>query len=800
MKIARVVKNGQNQIIKEQTIKEHLLNVSFYCKEMANRINLEKTAYLIGILHDMGKLNTEFQEYIKSQSKEEVEEKINSKIDHAVFGAKYIYETCTNNQIEQITSQIISLVICYHHGGLPDSVEGTNEIPLLKRIKKVSNNLSKKIFLEFEEMFKEINFINLFKESSQEIKKFLKNISSNNKNAESIYFAIHLLIKTLYSILIDSDWLDSYLFASESIYESPKTLKDDIDFYLNNLKNKYDDFKAIKVISKLQQTVFDTRNKIYEDCVDFAKHETGIYTLTVPTGGGKTISSLNFALNHAKIHNKDRIFYIEPYTSIIEQNAEVIRNALLCVDNLLEYHSNVIQEDNEDSKLLSSRWDYQFIFTTIVQFLNTIYASPSQDIRRFQSLINSIIIFDEVQSLPIHCISLFNSAINYLSKCLNCTIVLCTATQPILDKVQKPIYLSSNSEIIKDVKGSFDKLKRVDVVDKTKPSGYTYEEGIDFLLDLKQNNKNVLMIVNTVKTAEELFYLLKNFQHNSKIFYLCSNLCPIHRKKVIQNLKKSIENGESVICISTQVIECGVDISFSTVIRSIAGLDSIAQASGRCNRHGEKNIAETYIINFNDDLENTSKILGIDIGKKKTKNMLDFYKNDSNAYDNSLLSTKAISKYFLQFVKESKIEKELDYYLPKEDTTIYKLLSINNKHSVYKDNTGKNYPLFFSFQFKTARGNFKVIEDNTKSVVVPYGRGKEIIASLTSSLDLADKVSLLKKAQHYLVNIYENKFNDLKIRGGIVPCEIEGVYLLKDGFYNKDIGIILDKYMTLEIL
>ena len=655
-------------------------------------------------------------------------------------------------------------------------------------------------------MFSNIDIKELFAAATKEITEYINDFIKNINDKKSKFFAIQMLIKVLYSIIVDSDWLDSYLFTTKTTYEDADTLDKYIDDYILNIEKQSAKFKKLKAKNSLQQKVYDVRNQIADDCFRFSQNKTGVYTLTVPTGGGKTNSSFIFALNHAKKYNKDRIIYVAPYTSIIEQNASDIRDILKCGEKLLEYHSNIISEktnnkeayeDEDYIKTLSSRWDYPIIFTTIVQFLNTIFARPSQDIRKLQSVINSVIIIDEAQSVPIHCTTLFNEAVNFLSQYLNCTVILCTATQPVLHELKTPIKLSKDNEIIKNVDDVYETLKRVEVIDKTIPGGYSYETAIKLLFKLKENNENVLMVVNTIKVAEELFKLVKDSNSDSKLFYLSSNICPKHRKKLIDDIKEALNNNESVICISTQVIECGVDISFNTVIRSLAGLDSIAQASGRCNRHGEKTISETYVINIQDDLEKTQRILNIDVGKKKTRKILELYKQNSKNFDNSLLSTKSIYYYFKNFVCEQGIEKEFDYYLKKEDTSIYELLSFNNKILNYQDNKTEKFPLSFCFQFKTARKNFKVIPDNTKTIIVPYKEAREIILDLTSSIDLDKKFKLLKETQNYVVNIYEHKYIKLCEAEAFLPSEIEGVYLLKDEFYDSDLGIIMEKNMKL---
>ena len=484
MKIARKSKDG-----KTQSVKCHLLNVANLSRNRGTLLNLGNVTFLAGLLHDMGKLSDDFQLYINSDNE--------AKVDHGMYGAKYIYDMIPSEEssdvFDKITAEIISLIICYHHGGLPNSVDDHFNIPLLKRICKNKFNDYLSVKKEFECLFEEFDISELFSKAVIEIKNYLIKFNKDYKTAQSYYFAKHLLIKILYSILIDSDWLDSFKFGLVKDVLVEDSIQNYLISYIKNLNIKMESFKESKANSAFQQLVFNKRNEIALDCYNFANNKTGIYTLTVPTGGGKTLSSLNFALNHAKINNKTKIIYVAPYTSILEQNAKVVRETLKCNNELLEFHSNVIEEiktndeyeDEEHVKVLSSRWEHPIIFTTVVQFLNIFFSSSSQDLRKLQSLMNSVIIFDEAQSVPIHCSTLFNEVCNYLSRYLNCTIVLCTATQPLLHKLEKPIQLSNNNEIVSDVNDAYSALKRVEVIDKTIKGGYSSQEAVDFILKVK---------------------------------------------------------------------------------------------------------------------------------------------------------------------------------------------------------------------------------------------------------------------------------------------------------------------------
>lgn len=248
------------------------------------------------------------------------------------------------------------------------------------------------------------------------------------------------------------------------------------------------------------------RSEISLSCKEFAVNKPGIYQLLVPTGGGKTLSSLRYAMEHAKHYEKDRIFYIIPFTTIIDQNSKEIKTFLGREDIILEHHSNlVIDNDNEEHKLLTERWDSLIILTTMVQFLNTLFCSGTQSVRRMHNLANSIIIFDEIQAIPIKCINMFNYAINFLSKICNATIILCSATQPLLSGTERPILLEENAQIIKDANDKFKDFKRVRIKPKIRVEGYSCQALKEFIYEITSDTESVLVILNTKNAAKELF-------------------------------------------------------------------------------------------------------------------------------------------------------------------------------------------------------------------------------------------------------------------------------------------------------
>ena len=795
-----------------QSVEDHLRKVSYYCKDYGKSIGIEKLSELAGLLHDMGKLSDEFQEYIRLAIEQEENGTLvqwqktpHQTVDHGKAGGLYIFRKYHNiNNVAKITSEILAMVVCYHHGGLHDYIAFDCKTPLLERFERGAQDRSYRQATErfLEQVADETYIENMFFEACKEIEVLSKKIKQNNLPYP---FSIHLLIKQLYSILIDADRYDTYLFMDNKQDEPSLDTKALWAQYSELMNEKILKFKEIETKTPLEEKIKQLRLEISDACAGFYNRETGIYTLTVPTGGGKTLSSLRFALRHAHEKDKKKIIYVLPFTTIIEQNAQEVRNVLKCDEYLLEHHSNVIHDNKDESesnyKILTQRWDSPIIFTTMVQFLNTIYAGGTQELRRMHNLSDSILIFDEIQAIPIKCISLFNSAINYLSKICNSTVILCSATQPNLSETQIPIIKNNDGEMIPDLSEKFREFKRMEVKDERIDRGYSYERLGDFIYSLKESLSSILIVLNTKSCAEKAYEELKkrNEKKEHKIFYLSTNLCPAHRKKIIKVIKRFLRRKRSVICVSTQLIEAGIDISFEGVARHLAGLDSVAQATGRGNRHGEGNIKISYIINLCD--EKLGNLKEIELGEKHTAEVLNEYRKNAAEFEDDLLSPAAIKRYYRYYYADPSIEGLMDYPVKIKEhnvnTDIYKMLAgaIPNKIA-YKRKLGRECELSLNYMFETAGKNFKVIDDLTTSVLVPYGKGKKIVADLFSSKSFEEKLKNLKLVQQYSVNLYKDQTDKLIREKAFELSEIPGIYVLKDGYYDKKLGVVTEKQMS----
>jgi len=789
--------------LEEQSVKTHLYNVSKMAMEYGAKVSLAATGELIGILHDMGKETKAFDSYIHYCSLNPNDKSLRGTINHSTAGAKFIYDTFynTTDPYQKLTSQLISLAICSHHGGLIDCLDMDGMDIFISKMKTDKEIFYGEALSKFiVECFQIVQIKDLFEKSRQEIKAILIKISKLDSSANVGLFAAGMLEKYLFSCVIDADRYDTYTFMEG---REPKESIDRLTLWnelAEILENKLKSFPKESKIDLL-------REEISLSCKNFAKNKPGIYQLSVPTGGGKTLSSLRYALAHAKEFNKDRIFYIIPFTTIIDQNAKEIKDILGHNDIILEHHSNLVLDNaQEDYKLLTERWDSPIILTTMVQFLDTLFSGGTQGVRRMHNLANSIIIFDEIQAIPIKCINMFNSAINFLSEICNATIILCTATQPLLSTTERPLKLSENANIIPNMQQKFEQFKRVNLVDKMIMGGYSTFLLKNFIIDKMSQVQSILVILNTKNAAKEIFnelklandILPKEQQYN--ICHLSTNMCPSHRIKILKDIKAKLGN-QRVICVSTQLIEAGVNISFGCVVRSLSGLDSIAQAAGRCNRHGEDTCREVYVVNV--ESENVSKLVDIKEGQECTKRVLNEFKENPNIFDNDLLSPKVMERYYQYYFHNRKSEMNYTLTKPHSDKSMYDLLSVNSEGSnAFKGRNGLKSDLMLNQAFKTAGNNFEVIDQNTTGVIVPYGEGNNLITLINGACNLSELKQYLKKAQQYSINLFQTDRKKLEDMGGIIGLKNNSILAIRAEFYRDDVGVVFEgqtmKFLTTE--
>ncbi|AFI86062.2 CRISPR-associated helicase/endonuclease Cas3 [Aggregatibacter actinomycetemcomitans] len=796
-----------------QLLIDHLFETSSIAGQLASKLNLSLAGELLGLLHDFGKYSLSFQDYIKAATgiDPNADDYVlpgGRKIDHSTAGAQWVYRALRKYGVAQgigeLFGQMLGLCIASHHGeGLIDCLDESGNAVWKKRFEKedelthlaeCSRNADAQVLQRAQTLAGE----ELVRELLNAVKPILSDKTIPQKKQE---FYLGCLTRFLFSCLIDADRINSSDFEKAHQKDVRRLVeKPDWQDAIEKLENHLAQFAIRYPIDQIRRNISD-------DCLKRAVDFQGVYTLTVPTGGGKTLASLRYALHHAKKHDLDRIIYIIPYTSIIDQNAAAVRE-ILGEDWVLEHHSNLEPEQQSwQDKLLSENWDKPIVFTTMVQFLDAWFGGGTRGARHIHPMTNSVLIFDEIQTLPVKCVHLFCNVLNWLTQFGKSTAILCTATQPLLgeaglnhfpenerEKIIRRglIKLPENAEIMgdhQDLDNLFNALSRVEIQFKEKAGGWTAEDAGEFLLEQFQTTQSCLFIVNTKKWAQQLYqYCEQQNVPPEALFHLSTHQCAAHRKAIFERIKGRLKNGEPVICISTQLIEAGVDISMKCVIRALGGLDSIAQAAGRCNRHGEKDSkGQVYVLNLQEP--DFQKVLpDIQEGKSNAGHVFrDFAGQD-------ILQPAAMQRYFQYYFYNR--SGEMIYPVKNSATgSLFDWLSDNQNNPYGNKNNKKTkaFPLLMQ-SFKSAGRAFHVIDAPTRAVIVPYGEGKALIGKLCGEWNPAEMRRALQKSQRYSVNVFPNVWDKLQKDQAVhETIEGSGIYYLNERYYNDAFGLSLDE-------
>lgn len=548
----------------------HLNKVAWLCGEFAAEMfppsspdaeAARQWGQLAGHWHDLGKFSLDFQERLRGER---------DKANHSSAGAVHAY-----TQLRGV-GQLFAFLIAGHHAGLTDWV-GQDRASLFRRLhdKKLPNWQDNA----------PADLLDL---------KPLKRIGKlNPKNGQSIA----LFTRLLFSCLVDADYIATEAFMdSKQEQRRPKWPSNILTQMEESLENKNRSFGTPTTLINIQRAL------VRKDCLDGAALSPGLFTLTVPTGGGKTLSSLAFALRHAITHGLRRVIYVIPYTSIIEQNTDEFRAVFsklisdlpieLRESLVLEHHTNFESAHDDQNerpvcRLVSENWDAPLVVTTSVQFFESLYANKTSRSRKLHNIARSVIILDEAQNLPINLLSPCLDALRNLESVAACSIVFCTATQPAIGKRPRNedpfnrigLHLPKEREIIRDVPTLFHSLQRVSTPSTVEPLSD------EALVDQLQRFPRVLCIVNSKPHASRILGLLGSKSEDN--LHISAQLCPEHRRAVLHTIRCRESRNETCRLVATTVVEAGVDIDFPVVFRALTGLDSFAQAAGRCNRHGK---------------------------------------------------------------------------------------------------------------------------------------------------------------------------------------------------------------------
>ncbi|MGM9604248.1 MAG: CRISPR-associated helicase Cas3' [Faecousia sp.] len=688
----------------KQTVEEHLEGTAERCAAFAAAFGEEKRGKLLGYAHDIGKTSPEFQKRLLG----------GPKVDHATAGAL---------ECAKMQEDLAACCVVGHHSGLPDFGNPKADYPgaptCIGRLKK---GLTGGIPVHhWENTLPSPGKLPFFQDR----------------------FTLSLWTRMLYSCLVDADYLDTEAFIADGPchrgeYDSLPVLLDKLNSYIQ---------PWFPGKTELNQS----RCAILSQCLKSAAQPRGVYSLTVPTGGGKTVSSLAFALKHAVGNGLDRVINVIPYTSIIEQNVAVFRN-ILGENNVVEHHSGVQFDDEDETnknnlfqRLASENWDAPVIVTTAVQFFESLYSNRSSQCRKLHNMANSVIIFDEAQMLPTCHLKPCVGAIANLAAHFRSTVVLCTATQPVLsDLFQQFCPELQIKELCSQVADAFQKFRRV-----TYRDGGTLSDGA--LAEELSQQEQVLCIVNTRKAAQKIYELLPT----EGSFHLSTLMYPAHRKAVLDTIRQRLRDGLPCRVVSTSLIEAGVDVDFPAVYREIAGLDSIAQAAGRCNREGKRS-ADSSIVTFFQS-ENPVPVLQ----KVNIQAAREALQGNHDPGD-----PETMQQYF---------------------TSLRSLIGdrMDKTNSVKALRDGLHGCLL---PFETVAQNFHFIDQATCTVYVPMGEGKAVCQLLLNGTAQREDY---RKAGQYSVNIYDQHFRDLLAAGDIQPLTGNSAVLTNLSLYDLEMGLSL---------
>lgn len=690
-------KNGQSRI---QPLKEHLENTAELAKGFAQDFGAGDYAYMLGLAHDIGKYADEVQKRILYHG---------PKADHSTAGAKELF-------IRRMLPA--SLCAAGHHCGLPD-LGAPGDMPdagsLCGRLKKQ--------ICDYQSFQEEIT---------------LTPVASfhNERDFDTAFYT-----RMVYSALVDADFLDTERFMTSG--EVKRGGYDQIETLFNLLQ------KHIQPWENPSNELNVKRTQILNRCLDMGKEEKGLYSLTVPTGGGKTVSSLAFALRHADVHGMKRVIYVIPYTSIIEQTADIFRG-ILGEKNVLEHHANVgfDQEDDDDTlsaihRLSAENWDAPIIVTTNVQFFESLYANKSSRCRKLHNIANSVVIFDEAQMLPLPHLKPCLRAIQNLVREYGVTAVLCTATQPSLGKFF-PEKMKIR-EICEDTAGLYTFFKRT----RLQHAGKLSTAGV---AERMLEGKQALAIVRTRRQAAELY---DNLPEEGR-YHLSTLMYPVHRERQLKEIKQRLREGLICRVSATSLVEAGVDVDFPMVLRAESGLDSIIQAAGRCNREGRRPLAESIVTVYQPEGK---------VPDMLSQNIAILHEVMERFSD--LSSPEAIAAYFDALHKLK--DEQLDEY--------------GVIHAFEQGIKGCSLP------FAQVAAGFHLIGTQTKPVFIPIEDEAKVLEQKLRG-GFAGK-DTLRKAGRYMVNIYPDHFGELFRAGDIEPLCGELVVLTNLSRYDGRKGLSL---------
>ena len=702
---------------RKQLLLDHLNGTSKLCRENANEFWAD-IAEFVGQIHDIGKYTSGFQKRINGAE--------NIRVEHAICGAKEVAKAPPKSYVP-----MIEYCVAGHHSGLPDGgtkVDGEEDSTLHGRMKRKTGDYSayeNEVKLEYP------------KDNLRE----LFDVSNQREIIERYSF----FTRYLFSCLTDADFIDTERFVTSN---TDRGIDGDFQKAYEKVCEKLNSFK---IETKLQES----RSIIQEQVYKSVESNANVYTLNMPTGSGKTLCSIRAALKTAIENKKKRIIYVIPYVSIIEQTAKVFEDIFGDVLPVLQHHSNYDFDDdkNEDENEITSEklkrscenWDAKLIVTTNIQFFESLYHYKGRRLRKLHNLADSVIIFDEIHMLPIDYIQPCLRAIGYVTKYLNSTAILMSATMPNYDKFMER-YMSGVK-----IENAVKDTSLFNVFDKCRYE-YIGKCELASLAEKAQEYDNALIIVNKRKTARELYDICSGNK-----YHLSTYMTPLHRSEIIAKIKEDIKNGINTTVISTSLIEAGVDLDFKAVFREIAGIDNILQSGGRCNREGKMDMGDVFVFETDGGNYQTKKKSDIIIRANITRNLFEEFENIS--------TDKCIKEYYGRLLnyKEKKIE----------ENTITAIMG--------------NDLRIDGIPFRTYAESFNFIDNQVIGIVIPCDENRGLIKELKDG-----KLSVKRNLQRYSASVNKDEFKELFQIGIIETLDCGVCILANTDYYKSDVGLTLE--------
>ena len=698
-----------------QSLQDHLCGTAERSRCFANSFGEGSVGELLGMYHDIGKYSKAFQAYLRADP--EKRRKLRGSVDHSTAGAQELFHQRGAAAIP------FSFCIAGHHGGIPDlgtPADTGADSTLFGRLKR-----------------KDIPSYESYKEEAK-LPPCPQSTPLRDAACREGYVAAMLYVRMLFSCLVDADFLDTEAFLSKG--ETKRAGFDAMEQLLVRFtKCIAERFGKDKVeASALNRK----RAEILQRSIACGDSSQGsLYKMGIPTGGGKTIASLAFALHHAVHTGKKRILYVIPYTSIIEQNAKVFRD-LLGEENVIEHHGQVdydAESDGERKRLAAENWDAPVIVTTNVQFFESLFGNRPSKCRKLHNIAESVIIFDEAQMIPLGYLRPSMEAVRALVRAYRCTAVLCTATQPPLEQFfpnqtwEEIISLTAEEQAL---------FRRTAIRLRNEPLS------MESMAKQLEREIQVLCIVNTKTNAYELYSMLLQREGT---FHLSTNLCPVDRERILEKIRICLRDGKPCRVVSTSLVEAGVDLDFPKVYREISGLDSIVQAAGRCNREGRRTVESSVVQVFS--FENLAKSQHFPAAVTN---------HTAQQYGADIASPASIAAYFSE---------------------LYDVAGENRL-----DRKGI-IPASKNFSFVTIANAFRFIEENTVPVFIPItSKAEELLNRLKEG---ERSRSLMRKAGRYMVMVRTgpgSPFETLRKKEMIALLDSEIAYLTDFSAYDTNTG------------